>query len=422
MTTNPELTTGAAHRRRRGFPAFVCAIIGALLVVAAPFVARHIDGSADEFSSRTVPIVLAIGWLVCASMAAIVVTHRLQIWFTVDEGAVLAVAYDSLPLLLFLAPVISIVAGLTGHLLLAAVGALLTAYHAVLVVPRLVSRRIPPWARAAPQLCLAVANVYVDNTTPAAAARQLTESGADVIVIAEATPEFMRVFDSVGGNVSHPHRVFDPADTSDYAVAIASRLPLGPGSAMRSLGLLRLAVAQIDIGGTLTTIAAVNPTSTFDKGGQEIWKEQIDELKAYVATVSGPLVVAGDLNSTEFRPEFGELLDTGLDDAIDSLGQAWKPSFSLKSVSPLGAFVIVARLDQALVNNHVCALKIRNMKPLGSDHLPFVITLAVRPTAADGQPLDSARAAAGISEPVRRAGRTPRQWHGQPREDDAAAG
>ncbi len=378
MTARPDAATAASPRPRRGFPASVCAITSGVLVVAIPFVARHIDGSADEFTSRTVPVLPAIGWLVCASLAAVVVTHRLQIWFTVDEGSVLAVAYDVLPLVLFLAPVISVAAVLSGHLLLAAAGALLTAYHGVLVVPRLVSQRVPSWARAAPQFRLTVANVYVDNTTPEAAAQQLTESGADVIVITEATPQFMRIFDSVGGDASHPHRVADPSDTSDYAVAIASRLPLGPRSAMRSIGPLRLAVGEVEIGGILTTIAAVNPRSTFDQDGQEIWKDQIDELKSYVPTVSGPLVVAGDLNSTLFRPEFEELLEAGLDDAIDSLGQAWKPSFSLKSVWPLGAFGVVARLDQALVNDQIVALKTRNLKPRGSDHLPFVITLAVR--------------------------------------------
>jgi endonuclease/exonuclease/phosphatase (EEP) superfamily protein YafD len=147
---------------------------------------------------------------------------------------------------------------------------------------------------------------------------------------------------------------------------------------MRDIGRLRLAVAEVEIGGIVTTIAALNPMSTFDQDGQKIWKEQIEELKVYVPTVSGPLVVAGDLNSTEFRPEFEELLEVGLDDAIDSLGQAWKPSFSLKSVWPLGAFGVVARLDQALVNEQICALKVHNLKPRGSDHLPFVITLAVR--------------------------------------------
>lgn len=199
MTHRACITTPVSRRPSRGFPAHVCAIIGGVLAVAIPFVARHIDGSADEFSSRTVPVLPAIGWLVCASLAAVVVTHRLQIWFTVDEGSVLALAYDVLPVALLLAPVISIAAMISGHLLLAVTGAVLTVYDAVLVVPRLVSQRLPSWARVAPRFRLAVANVYVDNTTPAAAARQLIESGADVIVIAEATPEFMRIFDSVGG-------------------------------------------------------------------------------------------------------------------------------------------------------------------------------------------------------------------------------
>ncbi len=378
MTAKPAGAIGASQDASRGFPAFVCATIGGLLVVSIPFVARHIDGTADEFSSRTVPVFVAIGWLTCALLAAVVVTHRLQIWFDVNEGPILAVAYDVLPLLLFLAPLISVVALLTGHRLLAATGAVLIVYHAVLVIPRLIAQRVPTWARTAPQFRLAVANVYVDNTTPDAAARQLTESGVDVIVIAEATPKFMSVFDSVGGATSHPHRVSDPSDVSDYAVAIASRLPLGPDSAVRSIGRLRLAVAEVEVGGILTTVAALNPRSTFDPDGQEIWKEQMGELKSYAPTVPGPLVVAGDLNSTEFRPEFEELLKDGLDDAIDSLGQAWKPSFSLKSVWPLGMFGVVARLDQALVNDQIVALNIRNLKPKGSDHLPFVITLAVR--------------------------------------------
>jgi endonuclease/exonuclease/phosphatase (EEP) superfamily protein YafD len=377
MTTTPGTATEARHRSRRGFPAFVCAIIGGVLVVVLPFVARHIDGSADEFSSRTVPVFPAIGWLVCASLAAVVVTHRLQIWFAVDEGSVLAVAYDALPLMLFLAPAISVGSVITGHLLLAAASAVLTAYQAVLIIPRLFSRRLPAWAHAAPQFRLAVANVYVDNTTPAAAARQLTASGADVIVIVEATPKFMAIFGSEG-DASHPHRVSDPNDTSDYAVAIASRIPLGPRSAVHSRGRLRLAVAEVEIGSILTTIAALNPRSTFDREGQEIWKEQITELKSYVPSVTGPLVVAGDLNSTEFRPEFVELLKVGLNDAIDSLGQAWRPSFSLKSVWPLGVLGAIARLDQALVNDQICAMKVRNLQSCGSDHLPFMITLAVR--------------------------------------------
>ena len=386
--------TTASRPHRRRLPAFVTVILAGILVVVLPIIARHLDGSADEFSSRSIPVFPAIGWLICAALVGIVVTHRLQIWFSVDEGKAIAVAYDMLPLVLLLAPVIAVSALVTGHLLLAGAAGVLIAYHVVLVVPRMISDRVPAWAEKAPRFRLLVANVYVDNPTPQAAAAQLVGSGADVIVIAEATPEFMRCFDAAGGNDSHPHRVTDPTDTSDYAVAIASRLPLGDKSGMRIIGALRLAIAEVDIDGIATTIATLNPMATFDPDGQEIWKQQIEALKTFIPTVSGPLVVAGDLNTTRYRPEFEELLDTGLLDGIDSLGQAWKPSFSLKSVWPLGGIGFIARLDHALVNDRIRALNVRNLRPRGSDHLPFVITLAVRPFDESTAPTPSNQAAA----------------------------
>jgi endonuclease/exonuclease/phosphatase family metal-dependent hydrolase len=148
-----------------------------------------------------------------------------------------------------------------------------------------------------------------------------------------------------------------------------------------ALGSLRLAVAEVDVDGIVTTVVALNPMSSFDPDGQAIWKQQIEALEEFVPTVTGPLVIAGDLNSTGVRPQFDELLQTGLKDAIDALGQAWRPSFSLRSVWPLGALGAIVRLDHALVNDRICPLQLHNMDPQGSDHIPFSITLAVRPHA-----------------------------------------
>jgi len=378
MTTT-ECATRREHRRGRSIPAFVCAAVGAVVMIAVPVIARQVDGTADEFSTDTVPVLPALGWLLLAGLAAIVLTHRLQIWFSVDEGPVLAVAYDLLPLLLLLAPAIATVAWASGHLLLGSAGAALSGYGAVLVLPRLFANRRPSWAETAPRFELAVANVYVDNPTPRAAAEQLVACGADVIVIAEATPAFMDHFDAAGGDQSYPHRVTDPTDQSDYAVAIVAREPLGERSQVLSLGPLRLALAEVDVDGVATMVLALNPMSSFDPHGQVTWKGQIRALVEFVPTITGPMVIAGDLNSTIYRPQFDGLLRAGLTDAIDSLGQAWRPSFSLRSVWPLGALGAFVRLDHALVNENGCALHLRNLEPAGSDHIPFMITLAVRP-------------------------------------------
>jgi endonuclease/exonuclease/phosphatase (EEP) superfamily protein YafD len=332
------------------------------------------------------PVLPAIGWVICALLAAVVVAHQLQTWFAGDEGPVVAVAYDLLPLALFTAPVIAIGSLTSGRSLLALAAGLLTVYQVVLVVPHMISNRIPRWARQAPRFRLAVANVYVDNPTPEEAACQLVGCGAEVVVIAEATPAFMATFDAAGGNESHPHRVVDPTDTSDYAVAIASRIPLERASQMRRIGPLNLAVAKIRVDGVLTTIAALNPRATFDPGGYDEWRAQMDALKSFIPEVDGPLVVAGDLNTTRFRPEFQQLLDAGLVDCIDALGQARKPSFSLRSVLPLGPWSLVMRLDHALANDGVRPLRVRNLEARGSDHLPFLITLAVRNRETEPSP------------------------------------
>jgi len=369
----------AAAPRRRKIPGFLTALLGGALVIALPFVARHLDGTADEFSSDSVAILPALGWLACALLGAVVVTHGLQMLFSVDEGAAIALLYDSLPVTLLSMPVIGIIAVVSGHLLLAGAAGVLTIYYLALMLPRLVpERRSSAWAEAAPRVRLAVANVYVDNETPRDAAAQLVSCDADVIVIAEATPKFIAVFDGAGGADAYPHRLNDPNDTSDYAVLLASRIPLGESSRIQKVGALTLALAEVCIEGITVTVATLNPMATLDPQGHTIWKEQIDALEQFLPTITGPLIVAGDLNMTSYRPEFKALLRLGLTDAIDSLGKALKPSFSLKSVWPLGAFGAIARLDHALTNDLVQAVSIENMQACGSDHIPFVITLALR--------------------------------------------
>jgi len=149
---------------------------------------------------------------------------------------------------------------------------------------------------------------------------------------------------------------------------------------MDTIGQLRLAIAELDVQGTTATIVALNPMATVDPGGHETWKEQIDELKTFVPTLTGPAIIAGDLNTTRYRPEFKELLDLGLTDAIDSLGKGLDTSFKLGSDGVLGQVGAVARLDHALFNDLAHALHVEDLEACGSDHLPFRMTVAVRPS------------------------------------------
>ena len=148
------------------------------VVIALPLVARSVDGSADEFDGRHFSTYAAIGWLVCAVLAAVVVvTRRIQISLAVEEGSGLAITFDALPLLFLGAWIIAVASLLSGHWLLAVAAGGLCLYHLILVVPRLIAVRPPRWTRHAPTIELIVANVYIDNETPGDAARQLVGLG-----------------------------------------------------------------------------------------------------------------------------------------------------------------------------------------------------------------------------------------------------
>jgi endonuclease/exonuclease/phosphatase (EEP) superfamily protein YafD len=315
------------------------------------------------------------GWLVLLGLAAIAATSL----FGISGRAVVGLAQDALLYLLAAAWVVLVVALLAQSWYLAGAAALLVAYHLGLVISRLIKTRLPRWVRHAPRLHLVVANVFIDNETPAALARVLLAAGGDVIVILEWNPAFVSAFDAEGGTDAYPERVFDPADDSDYAVGVVSKLPLLPESEVVTHGPLKLTQAIVEVGGQPVTIIGLNPTATVDPGGFEEWEKQLDALIDFVPSVAGPLVVAGDLNTTTFRPKVQELLATGLFDAHESLGQGLSPSFKLSADGVLSAPGAVVRLDHALVSHVVRAVSADDLPSEGSDHLPFLVTLAIRP-------------------------------------------
>jgi endonuclease/exonuclease/phosphatase (EEP) superfamily protein YafD len=363
----------AAEQRSRHTPAYVIGVLTSLFVLVFALLADQLD---EDFQ-----VLVLIGWVVCAGLLALVVTRHVHKVASVDEGAGLAVGYDALPFLLLGAWVVTIAALVTQHWLLVVVGGALCLYHVSIVVPRLIAARRPRWVKHAPTLDIVVANVFIDNETPDDAARQLVSVSADVVIIVESTTEFMGVFDDAGGKEMYPHRVSDPDDHSDYAVTVACKGEPGPRSKMMTVGPLRLAIADVDVDGISTLVVALNPMATVDPGGHETWKEQIEALKEFVPTLSGPVVIAGDLNTTRYRPEFEELLASGLHDAIDSLGKGLNPSFKLSADGVLGNVGAVARLDHALVNDCVFPLSVENLESCGSDHLPFELRVAVRESA-----------------------------------------
>ena len=315
-----------------------------------------------------------VAWSVLAALAAAAVTAT----FGVSSRTLLAAAHDGLPYLLILAWPIALVAVVERRWPLAAAGAVLVSYHLALMIPRIRKDRVPRWVGDAPRMELVVANVYVDNETPEAMAEQLVACGADVVVVAEWNDTFAAAFAAAGADDVYPHRLCNDCDNKEYVVTVASKTPLGPQSRVETVGPLIITHAVVSCGPKALGLLAVHPTAMVDPGGYDEWKSQIDALISYIPSVSGPFVIAGDFNSTRFRPEFQRLLDTGLVDAHDTLGRGLSTSFRLAATGALAAAGTIVRLDHALLSDGVWPIAARDLESCGSDHVPFALTVAVR--------------------------------------------
>ena len=291
--------------------------------------------------------------------------------------AVIALLQDSTPVTLILAWFGLAVALAVRAWPVAAIAAGLSAYH-VLVLGRLATRKSPPrWVRHAPTTTVALANIYVDNDELATSASQLIGSGADVLVVVETTPAFRAAFDAAGGRDRYPHRTFDPDDDSAYAVSLYSAVEPSVIE-MIDIGELRAATATITVGGQALQVVGAIPMAAVERGGYSTWRRQVRALSSFAERVQSPLVVAGDLNSTVHREGFTDLDRAGLHDAHGALGLGWRGSFML-AARGLFARLPLVRLDHALTNRLVWATDVRDLDHAGSDHRPFVVTLAVRP-------------------------------------------
>ncbi|MBK5288231.1 MAG: endonuclease/exonuclease/phosphatase family protein [Acidimicrobiia bacterium] len=315
-------------------------------------------------------------WGVVGALDLLVLALLLNIsWF-----AWLAVFHDGSPVVLTASWIPLIYGIATGHWAIAIAASLLAGIHLGLVVPRLMKDPVPPWVASAPRTRLAVANVFLDNRTPAAAAAQLVATNAEVIVVTERTDLFIAAFEAADRDGRYATKIDKPPERADYALAIAARVPLLDGSTVLNLESLRLVTAVVACGDQRVTIVGVHLAALTERHGFGIWRTETAELTEFLAGLTPPFVVVGDFNATRFRPAFRQLLRSlHLTEAHDAAGRGLSGSLKLAARGALGVFPAFARVDHALLSRGVHATKVVNLPPAGSDHLPFVVTIAVEP-------------------------------------------
>jgi endonuclease/exonuclease/phosphatase (EEP) superfamily protein YafD len=271
--------------------------------------------------------------------------------------------------LLFLLTVIPLVilALLLRSKSIASIGLLILFINGIPCLPMLLPAEAPATAT---KLTLVAANVWgAHNKAPDRFIKFVHETRPDVICIEEETPQWLRILRN--GLPDYPYS-FDEGISGGSA--IFSKIPIQqvvpPKGTPRRYGVR----GELIVGGQKMLLIASHPPAPLNRKKWLQRNLELIRLSDDVRTSEIPVVLAGDFNSTPWSRYFQQLVQTAkLDDS--ETGHGLQPSWSTIMPLPL------VPIDHCVYTKELAVITRQIGPNFGSDHLPLVVKLGIRPRA-----------------------------------------
>lgn len=206
---------------------------------------------------------------------------------------------------------------------------------------------------------------------------------ADLVVLAETTPEALAALAARGWAQRFPYAVDDeqvpPGDTA-VDTAVFSRFPLtdtelvetevsGSETAERGRFGQRITTVVVPRIGAVR-VMPVHPCNPYCGGN--LWATEHAALAQLAgANLDRPLVVAGDFNAVDDHGPMQDLRRAGLRSATDLAGAGWLPTYPSG-----GRLPPLLPIDHVLVDQQLTATAVQTVSLRGTDHRGLLVTLA----------------------------------------------
>jgi endonuclease/exonuclease/phosphatase (EEP) superfamily protein YafD len=258
---------------------------------------------------------------------------------------------------------------------LALVGALSAALHAASIAGPLLVPGAEAAAGGGAAFRLTTLNLFYTNQDAQPTLDYVARMRPDVAVFQEAIRHWPASLAPL--REAMPYVVEIPPQISfRKGVMLFSRHPIVDVAYVRPVpDYLPIVVARIAIGGDVVTVIAVHPPHPTSARFARIRALQMKAIAEIAARTEGPLVVAGDFNSTPWSRPFhdlttqGRLVDAAARRPWQTTWPTWLPGLGLP-------------IDHVLVNRHLVARRLERGPDIGSDHYPLTADLMMaRPRA-----------------------------------------
>lgn len=218
-------------------------------------------------------------------------------------------------------------------------------------------------AAAGPPISIMAANTNYENRAAQLTIDLIRDWGnPDVVVLPECNDRWRRALAPIAAD--YPHALHTGITAQRYGVSVYSRHRLDAIDTTAWPGLYRrIIAARVDHPGGAFTIVGAHPRSIHSETGLHVHDMRL--LAECVAALPRPVVIAGDLNSTPWSPNFARLLRLG-DLRDPRRGRGLMPTWPDK---PLHVPAIL--LDAILTSPELRVSRYEVGPGLASDHLPL---------------------------------------------------
>lgn len=215
-------------------------------------------------------------------------------------------------------------------------------------------------------------NLRYDNPEPGLVLSMIGRVQPDVITLNEVSSYWAGRLEPI--KAMYPYSLFCPYPAKLWGVAILSRRPFAQGSTPFCDDYGVLAVATVDFGGRSAVIAALHLGWPWPF--EQYW--EIGGLWPFFGRLGPTAILAGDLNATPWSRSPARIAEAGGLTLLPSPGPTW-----LSRRLPKFLFFAGLPIDNSFAKGDIEVHTVTTLDPVGSDHLPLLLTFSFKQKTGD---------------------------------------
>ncbi|NGN63541.1 endonuclease/exonuclease/phosphatase family protein [Streptomyces sp. A7024] len=225
-----------------------------------------------------------------------------------------------------------------------------------------------PSGPVAARITLLSSNLKFGNATDGLLAA-LREHKPDLVSVQECDARCAAALRTPELREAYPYRVIADGNPSEGS-ALLSKFPLAKGPTIPSE--LKMPGGTAEIAGQRVRIQVAHPLPPLpERAYMNGWRTELERLRDFAADAgNGPLIIAGDFNSSQDHAAFRRILDTGLRDSALLLDRSRTPTWPQRTAPAFGA-----QIDHVLVGDRLAPTAIRFLDLAHTDHRSVLVEL-----------------------------------------------